>query len=242
MSWGQWKCACGNIQSGSQCKGCRSKYWEVEWEAVPSGAGGKPQATRAPWAKPVVPQPKAFADAPLLSQLDQFLSNTTLPAELGGPAATLRNALRVRAPPSSQRQKLKSVMDKIDHHKSQIHKTKKRLKDLEAERAALDEQLMELEGGLTTLEHDKEALCNLVAGTGPDEDTASEEGSDDSDGRSTPNSACAVAFLQRLDPQRVLQWAQAQLNLPGGPPVPEVRHDPTLYHIGDTHMDGESGA
>jgi len=244
-SWGQWKCACGNVQSGSQCKGCRSKYWEVEWEAVPSspGAGGRTPATRAPWAKPDKVQPKASrTDADPLTHLDQFLSSATLATELEGPAAALRNQLRIRAPASSKRQKLKSVMDKIDHHKSQIHKAKKRLKEIEAERSALEEQLTELDGGLAALEQDKETLCTLV-GAGGLEDTSSESGSEPTDGSATPTPARTEAFLSRLDPHRVLQWAQAQVfHQGGGPPPNGPRPDPAAYYIGaDADMNGEDG-
>ena len=34
-SWGKWKChSCGKVQSGSQCQGCKAKYWEVEWGRI----------------------------------------------------------------------------------------------------------------------------------------------------------------------------------------------------------------
>ena len=179
-SWGQWKCACGNIQSGSQCKGCHSKYWQVKWETVqsPSGKPGSPQATRAPWAKPDKPQPKASSEGvELLTHLDQFLAKANVPPDLMDPAMALRTELRLRAPTASERQKLKSVMDRIDHHKQQLHTIKKRLKEIEAERSTLEEQLAELEGGLGTLEQDKETLCTLVAAGGFDDsssDTSSE--------------------------------------------------------------------
>ena len=243
-SWGQWKCACGNIQSGSQCKSCRSKYWEVEWEAVsPTGAGGKPPATRAPWAKPDKGQPKASSpDADLLAHLDQFLSGATLATELEGPAAALRNQLRLRAPASSKRQKLKSVMDKIDHHKAQIHKAKTRLKEIDAERSALEEQLTVLDGGLTALEQEKGTLCTLV-GAGGLEDSTSDSGSEHSAGSSEPDDARAEAFLNKLDPLRVLQWAQDRVRRNGGgQPQNGDRPDFDGYYIGggsDADMDRE---
>ena len=206
-------------------------------------AGGKAPATRAPWAKPDKVQPKASrAHADLLTHLNHFLSNATLATELEGLAAALRNQLRLRAPASSKRQKLKSVMDKLDHHKSQIHKTKKRLKDIEAERIALEEQLTELDGGLAALEQDKETLCTLV-GAGGLEDTSSESGSEPTDGSATPTPARTEAFLSRLDPHRVLQWAQAQvLNQGGGPTANGPRVDPDAYYIGaDADMNGAGG-
>ena len=134
-------------------------------------------------------------------------------------------------------------MDKIDHHKSQIHKAKKRLKEIEAERSALEEQLTELDGGLAALEQDKETLCTLVGASGLD-DTSSESGSEHTDGSTTPNSARAAAFLNRLDPHRVLQWAQAQvLHQGGAPPQNGARPDTAAYYIGgpDADMNGEEG-
>ena len=246
-SWGQWKCQCGNIQSGSQCKGCRSKYWEVSWESVPgTGVGSKPQATRAPWAKPDTSQPKATSGqaADLLSQLEQFLSQDAVDQELAGPAAALRAQLRVRAPASSKRQKLKSVMDRIDHHKTQIHKAKKRLKDLEFERATLEEQLQEHDKTLQSLESDKEALCTLVGAPGA-EDSASDAGSSSQHtGHNTPTASQAEAYLGRLDPHQVLRWAQQRLQVP----EPRTPHDPHAYYIGggggedaDTEMASRTG-
>ena len=223
--------------------GCHSKYWEVEWEAVsPKGNGGKPQASRAPWAKPEKGQPKATRpDADLLAHLDQLLSGATLASELEGPALALRNQLRLRAPASSKRQKLKSVMDIIDHHKSQIHKSKKRLKEIEAEHSALEEQLTALDSGLNLLEQEKAILCTLV-GEGGHEESPSDSGSEHSEDGSEPDDARAEAFLNRLDPVRVLQWAQDKVRRDsGGEPAPNGTRVSENYVIGngsDADMDG----
>ena len=207
----------------------------------PNGTGNKPQASRAPWAKPEKGQPKASRpDADLLTHLDQLLSGATLDTALEGPAAALRNQLRLRAPASSQRQKLKSVMDKIDHHKSQIHKSKKRLKEIEAERVALEEQLASLDSGLTLLEQEKSTLCTLV-GAGGVEDSASDSGSGPSDDDSEPDDERAEAFLNRLDPVRVYQWAQSKIRRDGGTEPPPLGEHYVIGNGSDADMEGAGG-
>ena len=204
----------------------------------PNGNGNKPQASRAPWAKPEKGQPKAQRpDADLLTHLDQLLSVGSLDTALEGPAAALRNQLRLRAPASSQRQKLKSVMDKIDHHKAQIHKSKKRLKEIESERSSLEEQLTTLDSGLALLEQEKSTLCTLV-GAGGAEDSASDTGSGDADDGSEPDEERAEAFLNRLDPVRVLQWAQSKIRRAGGTELPLGDH----YVIGNGSDEDMEGA
>ena len=65
-SWGKWKChGCGNVQSGSQCQGCKSKYWEVEWSRIT--ADFKPLA-------PPSSKARGGGDAPWHEALHQLLN------------------------------------------------------------------------------------------------------------------------------------------------------------------------
>ena len=133
-------------------------------------------------------------------------------------------------------------MDKIDHHKSQIHKSKKRLKEIEAEHTALREQLTALDSGLTLLEQEKATLCTLVGARGNEEST-SDSGSEHSGDGSEPDDARAEAFLNRLDPVRVFHRAQSKIRRDGGAePPPNGDRSFDAYVIGngsDADMDGE---
>ena len=134
-------------------------------------------------------------------------------------------------------------MVKIDHHRSQIHNAKQRLKEIEAELSTLEEQLSALDGGLAALEQDKGTLRTLVGADGL-QDTSSESCSEHTDGIYTPDSFRAAAFLSRLDPHRVLQWAQAQvLRQGGGPPHTGDHRDTGAYIMGDQDaaIGGEEG-
>ena len=148
----------------------------------------------------------------------------------------LRTELRLRAPAASKRQKLKSVMDRIDHHKQQLHKIKKRLKEIEAERTSLEEQLADLEGGLGTLEQDKETLCTLVAAQGFEDSSSDTSPEPSEDGYKTPTPAQADAFLNKLDPVLVMQWAQGRLRK-----VAPGSQETEVYQIGGGDDEGMSG-
>ena len=64
---GRWRCQCGNVQTGSQCKDCNAKWWNVEWtrEDPPPGPKSTPHKTDPPSHKP--------AEKQALVELDEFL-------------------------------------------------------------------------------------------------------------------------------------------------------------------------
>ena len=90
----------------------------------------------------------------------------------------------------------------------------------------MEEQLTALDSGLALLEKEKAILCTLVSAGGNDE-SPTDSGSEHSDDGSEPDDARAEAFLNRLDPVRVLQWAESKVRrsrggatTPNGTPVP----------------------
>ena len=85
-----------------------------------------------------------------------------------------------RAPAQSKRQKLKSVLDKIEHQKKQHKLDKQRYKELEEEKSKLEKAMAERDALLKGLDKEREELCAMV---GPDNDSsvddASSAGGDD---------------------------------------------------------------
>ena len=139
---------------------------------------------------------------------------------------------------------MKSVMDTIDHHQSQIHKSKKRLKEIEAEHVSLEEQLTALDSGLVLLEQEKAILCTLVREGGDDDESPTDSASEHSAEDSEPDDARAEAFLNRLDPVKVLQWARSKVrrrrdgaSTPNGTPSPHYVIGTGTPYGSDADMD-----
>ena len=84
QSWGRWRCQCGNVQSGSQCHGCRKKWWQVQWTPAPTQFGA--ERTNA-WEHPKGAAPKKTDP---LTQLKALLGQM-------GPVFE-KNSTRTKAP------------------------------------------------------------------------------------------------------------------------------------------------
>ena len=96
----------------------------------------------------------------------------------------------------------------------------------------MEEQLTTLDSGLVLLEQEKAILCTLVSAGGNDE-SPTDSRSEHSDAGSEPDDARAEAFLNRLDPVRVLQWAQSKVRRnSGGESTPNGTQAPH-YVIGN---------
>lgn len=64
---GHWRCACGNVQSGSQCKRCRIKWWQTHRSKVETS--GKPR----PSSDPPKPKPPRKVNQAEVTELGDYL-------------------------------------------------------------------------------------------------------------------------------------------------------------------------
>ena len=161
-----WKCGqCSNIQSGSECKACKAKWWEVDWEkwakpetttkwAAPSGeAAGLPTlGTRPHHAMAAIihrlayPAPGAPPADPKLLEL----------------AHTLNEQLIASCPIEEKQKKLQSVTSKLEHHTKVRAKIRDRLQQLRQEVQSLQEEDKAQSATIGDLESERKQLVEVV--------------------------------------------------------------------------------
>ena len=144
-NWGKsetfhWKCMeCHNVQSGSECKGCRKKYWEVKWEKHEGGRHGKPNGP--------ADQKSAHSDPHVaLHQLIHTLLNPAIGAPAPDPntvalATQLQKQLMVDASLSCKHQRLRSILDKIDYQKKEAQRKQEQVDYMRTQIETLEKEL-----------------------------------------------------------------------------------------------------
>ena len=172
QSWGLWTCQCGNVQTGSQCKGCKAKWWNVEWARPEPAPGPKTGAkTDPPSHKP--------AEKQVLSALDELLPKLPPGDDAHTLVEGLRDLLRGRAPAQSKRQKLKSVLDKLDYHRNRSKTLKHRLKTLEEEKLKIEKDLADADTQTKALEEEQAQLCSTIGPEVSEEESEEEDDEED---------------------------------------------------------------
>ena len=171
-AWGSWKCECGNVQSGSQCKGCGKKWWATQWEQPSRWANGPPawlgkqQKHETHWGKGTQPSEA------ILNFLEQFISQSAENEDMGNlkaKAAALQGELQAGEPKSSRTSQLRSVIDKLEHKKGAVCSLRAKVAELSEHLRQVEEQLEVLTGEVAGLEEKRAKLCESVAAE-PDSD------------------------------------------------------------------------
>ena len=170
--WGSWKCERGNVQSGSQCKGCGKKWWNSQWEQPSRWANGPPawlgkqQKQWRHWEKGAQPSEA------IMSFLEQFITQSGENEDLGSlkaKAAVLQGKLQAGEPKSSRTVQLRSVIDKLEHKKGTTRTLKAKASELGEQLKKVEAQLEELTMEVAALEEKRAKLCESVAAE-PDSD------------------------------------------------------------------------
>ena len=239
-SWGLWRCQCGNLQSGSQCKSCKSKWSEVDWTKVTQPPG---QALDPP--KPE--QAHKPAERSALAALDELIHRLPPGDDALTQVESLRTLLREGAPAQSTRQKLKSVLDKLDYQRNRAKSLRQELKTLEDKKNKVEKDITDAEGQLKALEEEQAALCFMVSPEGPAADSESEEEEEDPPGTLTEEETAKM--VKRMNPVYLNRMLQAEIaRLQGGgsinqPPPPGGTGTPGDNGVVEVQMvDGGGGA
>ena len=154
----RWKCLdCGNQQTGSQCKGCNKKYWEVNWEKVtPPTKWSNPQGCEGTSAQT---DPHAIVQT-LLHTLKNPLPGGQAPdTHTMALAAQLQQQLLVDASLNTKQIRLRSVIDKIHHRKAEGQKLQAQADKLRSDLDQIEQKLDKVTEELTELEKDRLTLC-----------------------------------------------------------------------------------
>ena len=161
-----WKCGrCSNIQSGSECKDCKAKWWEVSWERW-----AKPESTTK-WT----PQYSGATGVPTLGtnphqSMAAVLHQLANPAPGAPPpdpeilelAHNLNKQLLARCPIEEKQKKLQSVPSKLDHHGRLLTKAQDRLQKLQQETRDLQEECKAQTLIIAELETERKQLVGVV--------------------------------------------------------------------------------
>ena len=152
-----WKCGnCGNVQSGSECKGCHTKYWHLQtWERV-----AKPEHTQR-WHTPTQDPRTTPAGMNLphqaLSDVIHQLTNPKVGQDPVDPdliqaAQKLQKDLLALCSVEEKHRRLQSVVSKLEHRQKQLTKSQEeeaklqeKLQTLRAERTMLIKETEDLE-------------------------------------------------------------------------------------------------
>ena len=151
-----WKCGnCGNVQSGSECKGCHTKYWHLQsWERVT-----KPEHTQR-WNTPNQDQrtnpagtnPPHQAISDIIYQLtNPKVGQDPADQDLIQAAQKLQKDLLARCTVEEKHRRLQSVVSKLEHRQKQLVKSQE-------EETKLHEKLQTLRQERTTLIKETEDL------------------------------------------------------------------------------------
>jgi len=165
--WGKsttfhWKCMeCQNIQTGSECKGCRKKYWEVRWEKHEPGKHGRangPSDQKAAHSDPHV----------ALHQLIHTLLNPAVGAPAPDPstvalATQLQKQLMLDASLSCKHQRLRSILDKIDYQKKEAQRKQEQVDYMKAQIETLEKELDNHTSQISALEEERTMLCESIS-------------------------------------------------------------------------------
>ena len=182
QSWGLWECGgCGNRQTGSQCKCCHQKWWDVPWTKIDDtcpSPGGK--------TRDHGPMKNKHLEKDALDILERLLGSLEDSDDAHAQVSALRDLLRSRASPQNNRSKLKSILDQIEFQKRKGRDIKARLKALEAEKDQLEMGLGEVESALKPLEEARNELCLIVGNAEADDTEESSSGTNTPGGTTSP--------------------------------------------------------
>ncbi len=202
QSWGRWRCcACGNVQTGSECKGCRAKWWTVEWQRAEEPQGGhsnRPRTTKSQaWSSfgsgvRLFGQPSWADGAQLQSALASMAqSKRGVPdnPEVQELAAQLRDKLRESEPKKQKTARLQSVMDQLKDRKAKRESNRKLIAELaqsleeaEAEAKRLDDDIARLTTEQTaTMDEIRDAPPTPPGEEDDDDDPPDDDPHDDDD-------------------------------------------------------------
>ena len=159
-SWGAWRCECGNVQTGSQCKSCRRKWWDVAWTKVDPA---KPTQQKPGWNQAM---PPARPNENVLRFLDMILGQEEATVDRGAlqaEAAKLREGIAGSGPAKSTSAKLKSALDKLSAKKATFKTLKGKIKVAQQELTEMEKQHDGLAAEVAALEDECTTLANQVA-------------------------------------------------------------------------------
>ena len=162
-----WQCPNGEPVQGLQCKVVECRVDTRGSAPGPKSAGNR---TDPPSHKP--------AEKHALAALDDLLHKLPPRDEAHTQVEGLRDLLRGRAPAQSTRQKLKSVLDKLDYQRSRAKNIQQELKTLEERKIKLEKDLAEADTLSESLEGEKASLCYIAGPAGNPEESEEEEQSE----------------------------------------------------------------
>ena len=165
-----WKCgACANVQTGSECKGCRTKYWHLpSWERV-----AKPEHS-VKWNLPAGDTKNSPAGAAQPHQaLAEVIHNLVNPIAGEPPsdpniiqlAQTLQKQLLSKCTIEEKHRRLQSVMSKMEHNQKMLTKSQEQEAKLQEELRTLQEERLGLIKKNEDLEAERQELLKVVHGT-----------------------------------------------------------------------------
>ena len=171
-------------------------------ETQPPGQTSPTPKTDHPSHKP--------AERSALAALDDLLHRLPPGDEALTQVEGLRDLLRGRAPAQSTRQKLKSVLDKLDYQRSRSKALKQELKALEEKKAKVERDITEADALLKSLEEEQTSLCFMVGPDGQAADSEEEEDSEDPPGILSEEETAKM--MQRMNPTYLNRMLQAEVN------------------------------
>ena len=229
-----WRCgSCQNVQTGSECKGCRTKYWHLpSWERVakPEHTKGWGQAHTDHRHHPTGTSHSHQTIADVIFQLTHPKpgEDPTDPNLLHH-AQALHKGLLSRCTVEEKHRRLQSVVSKLEHCQKQLGKSQEEESKLQEKLQSLREDRTALIKKTEDLENERQELLKVVnsEGDNPLGAKADEEmdGTGDTDSqastqllpgnkrvrRSQPNGFRPTPSHPPADPT---QWMTSLTNLP----------------------------
>lgn len=180
QSWGAWRCACGNVQSGSECKNCHLKWWQTTWEKVDTKAKANQSAKKKTQSPHSLDQHQAHPCdvGEVLNLLTKQLQGRP---DLLAQVQLLHAQLAPTPAPRPPRVELKSIIDRKEHQKHRLRTLNAEIKTIKEQLHGLMAEQAAVQAELTSLgDQEKELLAKLQ------ESTSEDEGEDASDDESDP--------------------------------------------------------
>ena len=202
-SWGLWTCQCGNVQTGSQCKGCKEKWWNVDWTR-----GKQAPSLKATGVKPES-QSFKVEEKQCLTVLDDFLKKLPTTDEAHTQVEGLRDLLRGRSPAQSTRQKLKNVLDKLGYQRNRTTSLKQELKTIEDRKLRIEKELLEADTRTKSLEEEQASLCFIVGPEKVDEETEEEQNEEED---YELDEAQTAAMMKRMHKGYIARMLHAEID------------------------------
>ena len=171
-NWGSWKCECGNVQTGSQCKGCGKKWCNTHWEQPSRWSNGPPAWLDKQHRQWKQGDKGSQPSESILNFLEQFITQSAENEDMGtlkAKAAALQGELQAGEPKASRTAQLRSVIDKLEHKKGASRTLKAKASELGEKLQKIEAQLEEFIVEVAALEEKRAKLCESVAAE-PDSD------------------------------------------------------------------------